>query len=442
LRAREQLKVVLRMSRGANVTGRVIHPDGAPARAYKVLAFRIRPGGEDSWLGDVSETVSDEHGEYRLTGLTPGRYSFAADPPRPSQDMFEAMPLVQISPGAFGYEARAFPANTTDLCFETPFTLAPDQDRSGVDLFAHIEPVTTVAGVVHDSEGRGVAGARVWLTPDSSCRGDRGWIQTGVDGTFAITRVERGDYNLHAFWKAAESWWVRARISTDGRPTQPVPVVTLQRGGSISGHIELAARSGTIPPAAERFSLYLGEVRPDTGVYDVQGVERVVAAPEFKYPSVPTGKYVIRVDSLPAGWFMRSEMVDGRDALDFPFEIGPDQRHEVVITLSNVTTELSGAVTDSRGVPSLDHTVVVFAADDQFWTKRSRRFLADRPDTRGDYHFSGLPAGEYIIALVDPDVAMRPPTSLLQALRPTGQHVILRDGLRTTVNLRSRRQAR
>jgi len=113
-----------------------------------------------------------------------------------------------------------------------------------------------------------------------------------------------------------------------------------------------------------------------------------------------------------------------------------------VITLSNVTTELSGAVSDSRGAPSLDHTVVVFAADDRFWTKRSRRFLADRPDTHGDYHFSGLPAGEYIIALVDPDVEMRPPASLLQALRPTGQHVILRDGLRMRVNLRSRRQAR
>ena len=119
------------------------------------------------------------------------------------------MPLVQISPGAFGYEARAFPANTTDLCFETPFTLTPDQDRTGVDLFAHIEPVATVAGVIRDSDGRVVAGARVWLTSDSSCLGDRGWIQTGVDGTFAITRVEPGDYNLRAFWKAAESWWGR-----------------------------------------------------------------------------------------------------------------------------------------------------------------------------------------------------------------------------------------
>jgi hypothetical protein len=440
LRAREQLRVVLRMSRGASVAGRVIHPDGAPARAYKVLAFRIK-GGDDPWLGDVSETVTDEHGEYRLAGLTPGRYSLAADPPRPSQDMFAPMPVVEIASGTFGYEARAFPANTTDLCFETPFALAPDQDRNAVDLFAHMEPVTTLNGVIHDSQGGVVAGARVWVTADSSCLGDRGPVQSGPDGTFAITRVGRGDYDVNAFWKSAESWWGRSRLSTDGRTAQPVPVaMTLQRGGSISGRIEFAGRSGTIPPAAGPFSLFLGAAR-DGGVYDVPGVDRTVAAPEFSYASVPAGTYVIKVDSLPAGWFMQSELVDGRDALDFPFEIGSDQRREVVIRLSNVTTELSGTVTDSRGVPSLDHTVVAFPADDQFWTTRSRRILADRPDTQGDYRFSGLPAGEYIVALAGPDVEMTPPTSLLRALRATGQHVTLRDGLRTTVNLRSRRQA-
>jgi hypothetical protein len=349
------------------------------------------------------------------------------------------MPVVEIASGTFGYEARAFPANTTDLCFETPFTVAPDQDLSGVDLFAHMEPVTTLNGVVHDSGGGVVAGARVWLTADSSCLGDRGPVQSGPDGTFAITRVGRGDYDLNAFWKSAESWWGRLRLSTDGRTAQPVPVaMTLQRGGPISGRIEFAGRSGTIPPAGP-FSLFLGAAR-DGAVYDVPGVERVAAAPEFSYASVPAGAYVIKVDSLPAGWFMQSERVDGRDALDFPFEIGPDQRREVVITLSNVTTELSGTVTDSRGAASLDHTVVVFPADDHFWTTRSRRILADRPDTHGDYHFSGLPAGEYVVALAGPDVEMRPPTSLLRALRSTGQHVTLRDGLRKTVNLRSRRE--
>ncbi|HKW01430.1 MAG TPA: carboxypeptidase-like regulatory domain-containing protein [Vicinamibacterales bacterium] len=439
LRAREQLKVVLRMSRGASLAGRVIHPDGAPARAYKVLAFRIN-GGDDPWLGDVSETVTDERGEYRLTGLTPGRYSLAADPPRPSQDRFAPMPVVEIAPGTFGYEARAFPADTTDLCFETPLALAPDQDRSDVDLFAHVEPVMTVNGMVHDSEGRVAAGASVWLTADSSCLGDHGPVQSGTDGTYAITRVGRGDYDVNAFWKSAESWWGRSRLSTDGRTAQPVPVaMTPQRGGSISGHIEFAGRSGTIAPAAGPFSLFLGAAR-DGAVYDVPGVERTVAAPEFSYPSVPAGTYVIKINSLPAGWFMQSELVDGRDALDFPFEIGSGQHREVVITSSNVTTELSGTVTDSRRAPSLDHTVVAFPADDRLWTTRSRRILVDRPDSQGDYHFSGLPAGEYIVALAGPEVEMRPPTSLLRALQSTGQHVTLRDGLRTTVNLRSRRQ--
>jgi hypothetical protein len=139
---------------------------------------------------------------------------------------------------------------------------------------------------------------------------------------------------------------------------------------------------------------------------------------------------------------MQSEMVDGRDALDFPFEIGSDQHREVVITLSNLTTNLSGAVTDSHGAPSLNHTVVVFAVDDRFWTTRSRRILIDRPDTRGQYHFSGLPAGDYFVALTAPDLERRPPSSLLHSLRAASKRVTLRDGEPATLNLRSSPAAR
>ena len=62
---------------------------------------------------------------------------------------------------------------------------------------------------------------------------------------------------------------------------------------------------------------------------------------------------------------------------------------------------VSGAVTDSRGNPALDATVVVFPANDKLWTFQSRFIRAARPDQDGRYRISTLPSPEqYLVVAV------------------------------------------
>jgi hypothetical protein len=72
----------------------------------------------------------------------------------------------------------------------------------------------------------------------------------------------------------------------------------------------------------------------------------------------------------------------------------------VLLTFTDQTQTLSGTLQDATGRPTPDFTIIVFAADKQYWTPQARRIASTRPGTDGRYTFRGLPAGDYRITAV------------------------------------------
>ena len=93
--------------------------------------------------------------------------------------------------------------------------------------------------------------------------------------------------------------------------------------------------------------------------------------------------------------------------MDFPVEIKPGQDlTNAAIMFTDLRTSLSGSVDVGRDTGEASPTVLLFAADRQFWTPSSRRVLSARVSTDGRYAFSEVPPGAYRIAairLADPD---------------------------------------
>ena len=149
LRERERILVSLRLRRGSTISGRVSDENGVPAPGFKVFVSRLVPHGDDRYLGPGGDTVTDQRGEYRVTGLVAGQYAvwgyrdqpMSTDPPK----------LVQNGPEQFALESGAYPPNTTSPCDEPPVALEADRDRGGVDLAWRFEPVTAVSGEVLDA---------------------------------------------------------------------------------------------------------------------------------------------------------------------------------------------------------------------------------------------------------------------------------------------------
>jgi hypothetical protein len=342
----------------------------------------------------------------------------------------ERSPLQKGADGGWVVESGAvYPAGTRAID-ASAIALRLGESRAGIDLRLRLEPATTARGFVRNADGSPVRNARVQLIPRDGQAFTVSDATTGADGSFELERVTPGAYRIVAYSQPGEPPWGEALVDSDGR--LPIRVtLDLRPGGTVTGRVVAAGKSELENPRP--FTLFLARIQGGIGA-DVPGVGRSSGAPDFAYRGVPPGRYTISVnrESLPAGWLVQSEMVEGVDALDFPFEIKGSETRNVVITLSDAWTDIAGRVTDSNGAASTDGTVVIFAADESYWGVPSRRIETLRPDTNGRYRVRGLPAGDYVIALGSAEIDGRPHSSILRTLRSSGRRVTLRpdDSLR------------
>jgi hypothetical protein len=434
LNANQRVSVVLRLSRGSSISGTVFDTRGNPASGISVYAPRQRPWSDGETLNvEGGNAVTDDAGRYRVSDLPPGRYIVMGHRVWPN---YERPPLVSIGPNEVGFESGAMYRDARDANSADQIDLGLGQELGGIDLRLHLESVTTVGGVVRNADGQPSGRAHLRLVLPHDPEPPALETTAAPDGSFEFTRVPAGDFEIVAYSTQAEAReHGRLPVTIDGRT--PIRVgLDLRPGATVSGRVVFASRP--TPPPAARFTFFLASAFIGMH-YDVRGVVGEISSPAFTYRGVPPGRYVITInrESLPPEWRMQSEMVDGRDALDFPFEITADEHRDVLITLSDQRTELSGIVTNAKGAPGVDYTVVVFAADDRFWIPRPRRVETVRPDINGRYRVLDLPAGEYVVALADPDLYGRPPSSLLKQLRPISGRVTLRDGEKKAYDVRA-----
>ena len=108
------------------------------------------------------------------------------------------------------------------------------------------------------------------------------------------------------------------------------------------------------------------------------------------------------VNGQTLSWYLKAVMLDGEDVTDSGIEFTPGRSYDgMQVILSQKTTDLSGLVSDDRGKPVLDATVVVFPANKDLWTYASRYMRTARPDTNGRYSIKWLPPLEdYLIIAV------------------------------------------
>jgi len=422
----QQLTVMMRLARGSAIVGRILDDKGRPAPGISVYAFRaVLLTDEEYVLGSDGSAITDADGSYRMADLSPGKYVVTAYRMWPNGDR---SPILQLAPNSFVIESDVNYPDADDFESAEVIDVTLGQDQFLADMRLHMVPVTTISGVVRDIDGQPVANAPVRLFhPGPYDQVDD--TMTGRDGSFTLSRVEAGDYEVATYSRRDEVRWSRSALRSDGRTPLRTSLI-LQPGATVHGRV-VRADGSAAPPGV--FSLFLS-----ASGGDVFGVAPARATPEFTYTGVPPGRYVITVnrESLPAGWRMRSVMVDGRDALDEPFEIKSAERREVLITLSDQVTEVAGRVIEKNGAIVTNCPVVVFAADQRFWTSGSRRIETRRPDTNGRYIFRGLPPGDYIVAAGDPDQFGTPGPSVLRHLIERGARLTLREGEKQTVDVR------
>jgi hypothetical protein len=345
-----------------------------------------------------------------------------------------------------------------------PIRVGAGESRDDLDFTLDFVPVVEVQGRIVTADGSAPPAVQLTLTPigPSLPRPTLGPIsRQSPDGSFAVTNVTPGRYVLFARESIAKNvvgspaggaLWAMADVNVDAAGGEVRGLtLTLRRTLTFAGRIVF---SGAPPPPAGAVSkIRVGLVRVDRSL--AEGTAGGAQPAGLPVPSFATagadGSFAVHgflpglyvpsafVPGAPQ-WRLRSAILDGRDLLDVPLDVGASAGDVsgVVLTFSEWRSELAGVLQDASGRPAPGHTVIVFPTDKALW-RSSRRLRTTRPASDGHFSFADLPGGEYrLAALTDiPGDDWRRASFLEQALAASVQ-VTLGEGANVTQNLRVR----
>lgn len=433
------------LPKGSVLTGTVRDEFGRPAPGVTVTALRFRMSAQtgertlqSAVMGSAGQVVpgytpdafpgtavTDDRGDYRIYGLAAGEYVVSASARRPmdnplastevhqttAADVQRAQQLLQgtgvagaatAQPGSGQAAAPVrvdfvpvyHPASTVRSDAAT-ITLGVGEERTGIDVALRLVSTATVYGTVLAPDGSPIGGVQVAvMEPTSTSGGVFRTLRSGLDGEFAIGGIPPGRYLVQASaYPSGDSG--QLEVVVDGRD---VPAsLTLVPGVSISGRIVF---DGTTPPPPFNTVLTLLWRRPQP-LFGGYGVDHLPGG-RLVLSRVPAGMYTLRINGRPpAGWILRSVMLNGVDVSDIPFEVRPHEDLDgFVITLTDRPAEISGTLQTGEGEPAPGYVLVVFSADPQYWVAGTRRTQQVRPDATGRFVARDLPAGDYLIAAV------------------------------------------
>lgn len=384
-------KVHFALARGGAITGRIVDEFGEPVSSAQVSAQRFGySGGGRRLLPAGSEggnDRTDDLGQFRLYGLSPGEYYVTAT--LRSNDFMPPGTSVGTQPNE-GYAPTYYPG-TPNAVEARRVSVRAGQELANVSFALSATRVGRISGRVTTSAGEPFVGAMVMVHPRDESLGFMSMMTSGTgvrpDGTFQTGGLPPGTYSLTVQPRGDRSdpnpEVARVDVPVNGEDVADVFIVT-GRGGIIRGRV--ITDDGTVPPFKPELMRVMPQpVEPGRALMSARpGTVRMDWTFELTGLTDPV-RLGAFVESAP-GWSVRHAFREGIDLMDTPVDVAPGRVIEdVELVLTRKVTEVSGVVTDERGQPVTDVSVVVFPGDQERWTFGTRYIRTARPDTTGRY---------------------------------------------------------
>jgi len=482
------------LTRGAVIAGRLTNRKGQPVADVPVEVTQVTVVNGDhrprTFPGSRGTSRTDRRGEYRIFGLAPGDFVVSSQVRILSLDIAREMspqeiqwalqqtrPGAPLAPGDAGPLGGKHMANAPTYYPGTALAeqavtipLGRGEERTGIDFSVQYSPIARVSGVVVGADGQPVAGARVIVAPrvirPLSFRPFIPDATSLADGTFSVGGVPPGDFVLDVQTASATAasrmtaqvraglvappaplasqttLWGRADVVVSGDNVENVKIV-LRPGMTVSGKVVF---DGTTlqPPADPTRVVPRLQTLPNAPVNTFATPANGIAVDgTFEIKDVVPGTYSVLASVPPAAgataqWSLRSATLAGRNVLDVPFEVRPDENLAgLTITFTDRVTELSGTLVDAANRPTPQFFVFVYAVDRGLWTPNSRWIKAVRAGVDGSFKVTGLPAGAYFLcALTDLDATEQYEPAFLEQLVPASIKITLTEGQKLTQPLK------
>jgi hypothetical protein len=427
--------LVLRLPQAAVVSGRVVDENRQPAVGVSVRILRAVYTREDGRsLRSAQTTVANDRGEYRLYGLTPGRYYLVAGP-TPDEAMSPVLPLGNYNPAKY---APTYYPGVSDLSQATFFDVKPPSETT-IDLTVKPSRSYSIRGrLVDSSTGKPPATPFLSLTMKTPEGQSIGLAQVrnydATTGNFEMSSVVPGLYGL----RATPTPPTTARIAA----TAPMGTAVVNVVDADVENVQIVISSGTTLRARiqrdgeqipEHF-LFRILVTPVVGSGPTNPIEPDIAEDGlFSLPNMRTGEYRVEVTGMVYGFTVKSIRYAGTEVLGRTMKFSEASSETLEILVRRSTSEITGSVTDNaqRAAPRAE---IVLVPED-----RSRRdlFYVVHANDLGNFSIERVAPGQYKafsweaiepLAYYDPEFVRR--------YEQYGRPVTVNEGASSTVDVR------
>ena len=402
------------LPRAGVIEGRVVDEHGEPSIEAQVHPRVWRNvNGVRQLVGVGGEfTITDDLGRFRLHGLVANTYVLTVFPRSNSND--------DASRRATYYPNTLVPTEAQ------PIEVSEGQEVGGVTIQLASGRLATISGTVTSSDGQPASVERVSLSGSAPSGASR-----YSAGSFSIANVAPGSYTLMVGTTTREMAMMPLTVDSSDLTLS----LLTTKGGTVRGRVTFDPAP---PPGIQPESVAATFQLVGLGSYTTQQISNDW---KFGVPNIFGTGMVVAVPRASGGqlnpdaWMMKSILHHGIDVTDVPMDFtkGVD---DLEIVLTTRVTRITGTVTDRRGAPVRDATVLLFPDDPAKWTTRVR-FKTARLNQSGQFTVTGLPPGRYLAAAVDvlQSGEERDP-QLLERLRPSATSVTLNEGDQKSVTLR------
>ncbi len=490
-----------RLRRGAVISGRVLDEASEPFGAVQVQAFSqsFSATGRRVFTSSASALTNDQ-GDFRIANLTPGAYivgvvprmmeadtaalsgvgesghatsdimsAFAGMSLGVQQDAAHRGPVTIIGATASqifsagspvpsssidgkprGYAPTFFPG--VPAASAAAMTVSAAEEKMGVVFQLIPVVVAAISGHIVAADGTTPETTALTLVPQGGSDteiGDTFTVLAGASGEFSFGRVPAGGYVVEAR-NATEAVlmnlpsrrsWASVPVTVGDTPQSDL-AIKLHEGVSVSGEVHfVGANPAPTGAALTQFSVRLAaqvaqlSLSGGAGVAAPLDLDRRFVLDRALVP----GDYRLTVgNGLPNGWSLASMTIAGHEITDGVVHIASDDLANVVITMTDRATDVSGALTRPDGTADTASTVIVFPQDRALWTALTRRIIGIRPTSDGRYQVKDLPPGDYfVVATPDVERGQWFDLEFLASIQAKAMRITLAAGEQKTLDLKA-----
>ena len=425
------------LPRGSVIAGRVTDEFGEPIAQAQVQAQRYQYAQDGQRrLSTLQMATSDDRGEFRVYGLMPGEYVLNAAV-RSASALTIATPNPNDSNEGF---PPTFYPGTLNANEAQSIPLGIGEEKS-IQLSLVASRLSRLSGTIMTSEGRPAAGAQVILLSRQSSLSISTISMVAADGKFAASGVAPGEYSLEVRQVArggASAEFASVPVEVGSTDLDNLRIVT-GRGATVTGRVVFEGTSSRVSNLPTPPRVFPQPANPVAGLTISLSNDPANGTPDDtgRFELAGVSGRVFFTFGIP-NWVIKSVTLGGDDITDQPVDFsGRESASDLVITMTDKLTDISGVVMDARGQPSTDYVVVIQPAEQKEVTIASRWIRIARPNNDGRFQIRGARPGRYLAAAVESlEQGRQFAPEFQQRLRQGAREFSVREGEAVTMDLK------